>query len=41
MKYLRFKLKIFLYGLRVNFSLMNELKPMFLLSCFVKLVPDG
>ena len=40
MKYLRFKLKILWYGIRVNFSLKEELKPKFLLSCFVKLAPD-
>ena len=40
MKYLRFKLKILSYGIRVNFSLKKELKPKFLLSCFVKLGPD-
>ena len=37
MKYLRFKLKILLYGIRVNFSLKKELKSNFSLSCFVKL----
>ena len=37
MKYLRFKLKILWYGIRINFSLKEELKPKFLHSCFVKL----
>ena len=37
MKYLRFKLKILCYGIRVNFSLKKELKPKFLLRCFMKL----
>ena len=37
MKYVRFKLKISWYGIRVNFSLKKELKPKFLLSCFAKL----
>ena len=40
MKYLRFKLMILWYGIRVNFSLKKELKPKFLLTCFVKLAPD-
>ena len=39
MKYLRFKLKILWYGVKINFSLKKELKPKFLLSCFVKLAP--
>ena len=39
MKYLRFKLKILLYGIRINFSLKKEFKPKFLLSCIVKLTP--
>ena len=33
------KLKILWYGVRVNFSLKKELKPKFLVSCFVKLAP--
>ena len=40
MKCLRYKLRILWYGIRVDFSLKEELKPNFLLSCFVKLAPS-
>ena len=38
MKYLRFKLKVLWYGIRVKFSLKKKLKPTgkFLLSYFMK-----
>ena len=37
MQYLRFKLRILSYRVRVNFSVRKEFKLKFLLSCFVKL----
>ena len=38
---LKIKLKVLWYGIKVNFSLKKELKPKFLLSCFVKLAPGA